>query len=189
MSKFCMRKTTFVTSVYPRFTPFSHVIPVHARFTPVSIFTQVYSRFSRLPMSTLVYPYFTPFTLVYATLSTFHPVFSQVYASSSTLSSFTHVLPFYPRLSTFFPFTHILPRYYPCLSRVIHVSSNPRPLFTPVYTSFNLFTLSMLTPVYPRFSPLTMFTTFYPCFIPFSDVYSRYLALRFVTSRLIYLRI
>ena len=189
MSRICMRKTTFFTSVYPRFTLFSHVIPVHARFNPGSIFTQVYSRFSRLPMSTLVYPYFTPFTLVYARLSAFHPVFRQVYASLSTLNSFTHVLPFYPRLFTFIPFTHILPRYYPCLSRVIHASSNSRSVFTPVSTSFNLFTLSVLTPVYPRFSPFTMFTNFYPCFFPFLDVYNRYLALRFVTSRLIYLRI
>ena len=151
INKICMKKTTFATPVYPRPALLCHV-------------------FCLYPILSKVFP----FALVCRSLSAFHPLLSRshmfypVYTHAfpqlcyATLSSFTHVLPFYLRFSTFILFTHILLRLYPCLPRVNHVSS--RSLFTPVYSRFHLFTWC--------FDPrLSTFLLVYPCLLLFIIVF------------------
>ena len=96
------------TAVYPRFTPFTHVLPHLVMFTPV-------------------YLRFTPFTHVHRSLSMF-------YAVSTCLPKFIPVLPrlplFTPCLSTFQPVYSCLPRFIHVLPRLL-VFTQVYPCFTP----------------------------------------------------------
>ena len=160
-----MRKKAFPTPVYPRFTPSSHALPCFRSLNQFIHAFPVCPCFIS-PRSPMFYPRLSTFIPISHVLSrlylflpqviqvSFRSLLTPVYSRFNCLHSM--LTPVYPRS---YPFTYVyslLSSFYPvyrCLRQLIHVYPC-LPICLPQFIHV-VPLLSMFTSIYPRFIPFT----------------------------------